>query len=57
MSYNSEGIMPQEDIINMMSQYGSVKLEQFQYARFKSNNNGLAKTKKHIYEQLYILTK
>lgn len=57
MSYNSEGIMPQEDIINMMSKYGSVKLEQFQYARFKSNNNGLAKTKKHIYEQLYILTK
>jgi adenine-specific DNA-methyltransferase len=57
MSYNSEGIMSQEDIINMMSKYGSVKLEQFQYARFKSNNNGLAKTKKHIYEQLYILTK
>ncbi len=57
MSYNSEGIMPQEDIINMMSKYGLVKLEQFQYARFKSNNNGLAKTKKHIYEQLYILTK
>lgn len=57
MSYNSEGIMPQDDIINMMSKYGAVKLEQFQYARFKSNNNGLAKTKKHIYEQLYILTK
>lgn len=57
MSYNSEGIMPQEEIINMMSKYGSVKLEQFQYTRFKSNNNGLSKTKKHIYEQLYILTK
>lgn len=57
MSYNSEGIMKQEDIISMMSKYGSVKLEQFQYARFKSNNNGLSKTKKHIYEQLYILTK
>lgn len=57
MSYNSEGIMSQEDIINLMSKYGSVKLEQFQYTRFKSNNNGLAKTKKHIYEQLYILTK
>jgi adenine-specific DNA-methyltransferase len=57
MSYNSEGIMPQEEIINMMSKYGTVKLEQFQYARFKSNNNGLSKTKKHIYEQLYILRK
>ncbi len=57
MSYNSEGIMSQEDIIGMMSEYGSVKLEQFQYARFKSNNNGLSKTKKHIYEQLYILSR
>ena len=57
LSYNSEGILKQEDIINIFSKYGSVKLEQFQYARFKSNNKGLAKTKKHIYEQLYILSK
>lgn len=57
LSYNSEGIMQQEDIISVLSKYGSVKLEQFQYARFKSNNNGLSKTKKHIYEQLYILSK
>jgi len=57
MSYNSEGIMSQSEIINMMSRYGTVKLEQFQYARFKSNNNGLSKTKKHIYEQLYILSR
>ena len=57
MSYNSEGIMPQEDIINLLSKYGSVKLEQYQYTRFKSNNNGLSKIKKHIYEQLYILSK
>ncbi|MGN0033325.1 MAG: DNA adenine methylase [Candidatus Limimorpha sp.] len=57
MSYNSEGIMPQEGIINTLSKYGSVKLEQFQYARFKSNNNGLSKTMKHILEQLYILSK
>lgn len=57
MSYNSEGIMPQEEIINMMSKYGTVKLEQFPYARFKSNNNGLSKTKRNIYEQLYILSK
>lgn len=57
MSYSSEGIMSQDDIINMMSKYGSIKVEQFQYARFKSNNNGLSKTIKHIYEQLYILSK
>lgn len=57
LSYNSEGIMKEHDIIAMMSKYGSVKLEQFQYTRFKSNNNGLSKTKKHVYEQVYILTK
>lgn len=57
LSYNSEGIMKQDDIINIFSKYGSVKLEQFEYARFKSNNNGLAKTKKNVFEQLYILTK
>lgn len=57
LSYNSEGIMPQEQIISMLSKYGNVVLEEFEYLRFKSNNNGLAKTKKHINEQLYILTK
>lgn len=57
MSYNSEGIMNQEDVVNMLSKYGKVKVEQFQNLRFKSNNNGLAATKKHVYEQLYILKK
>lgn len=57
LSYNTEGIMTQNDIIDLMSKYGKVKLEQFQYARFKSNNNGLSREKKHISEQLYILTK
>lgn len=57
LSYNSEGIMKQEDILAILSQYGNVRLEQFQYARFKSNSNGLSKTKKHIFEQLYILSK
>lgn len=55
LSYNSEGIMPSEKIIGILKQYGSVKLEQFEYARFKSNNNGLAKIKKTVCEQLYIL--
>lgn len=57
LSYNSEGIMKQGDIVETLSKYGNVKLEQFQYLRFKSNNNGLSKTKKHIYEQLYILSR
>gem|GEM_PF-3834428 len=57
MSYNSEGIMEQDEILEILSRYGKVKLEEFEYQRFKSNNNGLSKVKKHVYEQLYILTK
>ena len=49
--------MPQDKIIETLKRYGEVKLEQFEYARFKSNNNGLAKTKKTVFEQLYILKK
>jgi len=57
LSYNSEGIMPNEKILNMMHKYGKVELEEFHYLRFKSNNNGDSKYKKHIQEQLYILDK
>ena len=57
LSYNSEGIMPSEEIFKTLSKYGSVKQEQFEYARFKSNSNGSAKTKKTVFEQLYILEK
>lgn len=55
LSYNSEGIMPSEKIVEVLSRYGDVEMEQFEYLRFKSNNNGLASTKRHIWEQLYIL--
>lgn len=57
LSYNSEGIMKQDDIISTLSQFGKVHFEEFEYLRFKSNNKGLSKTKKHIFEQLYILIK
>lgn len=57
LSYNSEGIMPQDEIVSTLKQYGSVELVDFEYLRFKSNNNGQSKHKKHIEEQLYILTK
>lgn len=55
MSYNSEGIMPQEEIMECLSGYGEVRLEQFDYTRFKSNNNGKAKNIRTVSEQLYIL--
>ena len=56
LSYNNEGIMPQNDIVNIMSKYGTLKIEEYDYLRFKSNNNGEAKNKKFIKEQLYILS-
>ena len=55
LSYNNEGIMTQDRIIKIMEKYGEVKIEEYDYLRFKSNNNGGAKTKKYIKEQLYIL--
>jgi adenine-specific DNA-methyltransferase len=57
LSYNTEGIMVKSDIIHTLEKYGSVELVEFEYLRFKSNNNGESKTKKHIKEQLYILKK
>ena len=35
LSYNSEGIMPQHNILDVLSQYGEVELEQFEYLRFE----------------------
>ena len=55
LSYNNEGLMPQDDIVNIMSKYGDVKIEEYDYLRFKSNSNGDAKFKKFIKEQIYIL--
>lgn len=57
LSYNSEGIMSSDAIMSTLSQYGSIELVEFDYLRFKSNNNGQSKHKKYIKEQLYILTK
>ncbi|QQS31521.1 MAG: DNA adenine methylase [Sphingobacteriales bacterium] len=57
LSYNNEGIMPQEQIISTLQKHGKVELVEFDYTRFKSNNNGESKHKKMIKEQLYILQK
>lgn len=55
MSYNNEGLMSKEEILSIMSKKGKVKFVEFNYTRFKSNNNGSSKFKKEILEQLYIL--
>lgn len=56
LSYNSEGIMPEAEIVSTLQKYGKVKVNNVDYLRFKSNSNGEAKTKKIIQEQLYVLT-
>ncbi len=53
LSYNDEGVMPQEEIVKIMSRYGSLRVEEYDYLRFKSNSR--AKSKKFIKEQIYIL--
>ena len=53
LSYNNEGIMPQNEIIKIMSKYGDVILKEYDYLRFKSNSKG--ETKKFTKEQIYIL--
>ncbi|MDO4628808.1 MAG: DNA adenine methylase [Planctomycetia bacterium] len=56
LSYNSEGIMLEKEILRVLSQFGKVTMEQFEYTRFKSNSH-VATAQKHVYEQLYILSK
>lgn len=56
LSYNSEGIMPETEIVSTLKKYGKVKVNNIDYLRFKSNSNGDSKDKKIIQEQLYVLT-
>lgn len=55
LSYNTEGIMPQEDITKTLEKYWNLNIVNIDYKRFKSNNNWDSKHKKMIHEQLYIL--
>ena len=55
LSYNSEGIMPQKAILQILSSYGKVSITEFEHLRFKSNNRGDSSNKKYIKEQLYLL--
>ena len=55
LSYNAEGIMTEQSIVSLLSNFGKVEVVEFNHLRFKSNNNGDSKYKKYIQEQLYIL--
>ena len=56
MSYNNEGIMSQNSILEVLGNYGNVEMVEFEYPRFKSNSN-IPTANKNIREQLYILRK
>ena len=55
LSYNNEGIMPQEEILAIMNKYGKTELVEFNYARYKSNSKGESENSKSVKEQLYIV--
>ena len=54
LSYNNEGIMQEEDIKEVLSKYGDLKLIEKTYGRFKSHSRTKNAAKK-VREQLYIL--
>lgn len=54
VSYNSEGIMSEAEILEVLSQKGDApKLIPIDYRRFKSNSNGAHKRKKNVQEYLF----
>lgn len=58
LSYNSEGIMSNDEILEVLKSYNNyVEVADFDYLRFKSNNNGASSHKKYVKEKLYIVSK
>jgi adenine-specific DNA-methyltransferase len=55
LSYNSEGIMPREAILETLRAHGTVTLHEVDYPRFKSNSHG--EQQRVIQEQLYVLAR
>jgi len=53
LSYNSEGIMPEEEILVLLNKYGKTEILEQDYQRFKSNSKGELKQK--VKEKLYYM--
>ncbi len=51
LSYNSEGLLDKDIIVETLSSYGSVNLEQLEYPRFRNSKY----PKSFIYEYLFLL--
>ena len=56
ISYNSEGFVPHDDLLNFISGLGSVKLVQTPYNTFRGSRN-LRDRPIHVTEFLYLLEK
>lgn len=54
ISYSEDGLLPIEDLVNFLSQMGTVKVDEIKYKRFRSNNSNLSK---EITEYLIYLEK
>lgn len=55
ISYSSEGLISHEEMQKNLSSLGKLKIEEFSYQRYKSNNGGDGKTK--TIERLYYVKK
>lgn len=58
LSYNSEGIMPHEEICSVLSERGSLTVAEQDYRRFRSDSDHAKrqyKTDKHVIERVYVL--
>jgi adenine-specific DNA-methyltransferase len=55
LSYNDEGIMPENEIIKLFNKHGKSEINEQGYQRYKSNSNG--EIKKGVKEQIYYLKK
>lgn len=53
LSYNDEGIVPENEILNLFNKNGKTEIVNQDYQRFKSNSNGELKNK--VKENLYYL--
>jgi len=53
LSYNDEGIMPEDKILKLFNESGKIEISKQDYQRYKSNSNG--KKKNGVKEKIYYL--
>jgi len=53
LSYNSEGIVPERDILTLLQSHGSTEVVEFEYQRFKSHGKG--EPRSGVKEKLYYM--